>query len=72
MEQLINATQSKSTTQEEHALGFFARKKLKTLATWDLWHAGETKQLDLFEHLQMFGEPVTTDTRLKPVMLRPH
>ena len=72
MEQSINAMQSKFTAQEEHALGFFNRKKLKTLVTWDPWHAGETKQPDRFKQLQTFSKPVTMDTRLKPTMLRPH
>ena len=36
MERLINATQSKSTTAEEHALGFFTRKKPKTLGNMGL------------------------------------
>ena len=72
-EQLINAMQSKSATQEEHAPGFFTQKKLKTLATWVLWHAGETKQPDQFEQPpQMFGEPAMADTRLEPITLRPH
>ena len=72
IERLINAIGSKSTTAEEHALGFFTRKKLKTLATWDLWHAGETKQLDQFEQLQMFGEPILIDDKHKPIVLRAH
>ena len=36
VEIIINAIQSKETTPEEQALGFFTRKKLKTLSTLDL------------------------------------
>ena len=72
IECLIHAIQSKDTTPEEQALGFFTRKKLKTLSTWDLWHKGETKQLNQFKDLQMFGKPTIVNKELKPIILRPH
>jgi hypothetical protein len=54
---LISALQSESITDEERALGTFTRRKLKTLPTWELWHLAETKQLDQFERLGMYGRP---------------
>ena len=56
VERLINAIQSKDTTPEEQALGFFTRKKLKLLSTWELWHKGETKQLNQFKDLLKYKE----------------
>ena len=72
VEMSIDTTQSNNVTQEEQALGFFARWKLKTLSTLNLWHQGETKQLNQFEALQMFDEPALADKRLKPVTPGPH
>ena len=72
IECLIHAIQSKDTTPEEQALGFFTRKKLKMLSTWDIWHKGKTKQLNQFEDLQMFGKPTIVNKALKPIILRPH
>ena len=69
---MINAIQSKATTNEERALGFFTRRKLKKLSTWDEWKTGETKQINQFEDLQMFGKPVLLDPKKKPIILRPH
>jgi hypothetical protein len=54
---LISALSSEAVTAEERALGTFTRRKLKTLPTWDLWHLAETKQLDQFERLGMYGKP---------------
>ena len=50
----INAIRSSATTSEEQALGFFTRRKLKRLATWDEWQSGETKQLNQFRDLWIF------------------
>ena len=72
IELMINAIQSKSTTPEEQALGFFTRKKLKKLNTWNEWKAGETKQMNQFADLQMFGKPIMIDPKTKPIILRPH
>jgi hypothetical protein len=54
---LITALQSKSISEEERALGAFARRKLKTLPTWSLWSLVEKKQLDQFESLGMHEKP---------------
>ena len=43
----INTLNSDFMTPEEQALGYFTRKKLKRLSTWDEWLAGEAKQLNL-------------------------
>ena len=72
IEHLIHAIQSKETTPKEQALGHFTRKKLKTMSTWDLWHAGETKQLNQFYDLQMFGDPVLLENKSNHIILRPH
>ena len=53
----INALRSTETTPEEQALGHFTQRKLRTLANWPQWLAGEWKQLDQFHKLGMFGEP---------------
>ena len=73
IELMINAIQSKETTPEEQALGYFTRRKLKTLNTWNEWKSGETQQIDQFTDLQMFGEPVLLDQKHKhTIILRPH
>ena len=72
IEQIINAIQSKSTTQAEQALGHFTRKKLKLLTTWKEWEAGERKQLDQFEALQMYGEPILPPNDPNTIILRAH
>eukprot|EP00980_Cylindrotheca_fusiformis_P025376 scaffold13535_cov117-Cylindrotheca_fusiformis.AAC.2 len=54
----LNAIRSAATTPEELALGRFSRRRLKQTPTWDLWAAGERKQLDQFHDLRMYGEPV--------------
>ena len=66
----INALRSTETTPEEQALGHFTRRKLRTLANWPQWLAGERKQLDQFHELGMFGEPC----KLPPngILLRAH
>ena len=53
----INTLSSDAITPEEEALGYFTRKKLKTLSTWDEWKAGETKQIDQFQFQGMFAKP---------------
>ena len=72
IEQMINALQSKEMTAQEQALGFYTRNKLKSLDTWELWHQGETKQLNQFEDLQMFGKPLLLNKHKKDIILRPH
>ena len=44
----INTLNLDFMTPEEQALGYFTRKKLKRLLTWDEWLAGEAKQLNQF------------------------
>ena len=53
---VINSITSQATTPAEQALGKFTRRKLKTMDTWNVWEAGERKQLNQFHALQMFGE----------------
>jgi Reverse transcriptase (RNA-dependent DNA polymerase) len=45
-------------TAEEQALSRFTRARLKKLATWEDWRAGEHKQLDNMAAQGMYGEPV--------------
>jgi hypothetical protein len=52
---MIHSIQSESVTDAERALGRFARRKLRNLENWPLWKAAETKQLDQFHELGMFG-----------------
>ena len=61
IEPMINAIQSKDTTPEEQAQGFYTRKKLKTLSTWSQWHKGEIKQLNQFKDV--------LDKKQKPIIL---
>ena len=68
----IDAIRSSATTSEEQALGFFTRRKLKKLTTWGEWQQGETKQLNQFYDLQMFGEPILPPVDRKTIILRPH
>ena len=69
---VINAINSKATTPEEQAIGHFTRRKLKKLATWKEWEAGERKQLDQFADLQMFGDPILPPNDPRTIILRPH
>ena len=69
----INTISSDHMTPEEEALGFFTRKRLRKLSTWDEWEKGEHKQLDQFEEQGMFDNPI--DPVLLPkdaVILRAH
>ena len=68
----INAINSKATTPEEQALGHFTRRKLRSLSTWNEWETGERKQLNQFEELQMFGEPIIPPNDPNAIILRPH
>ena len=57
-------------TKEEQALGYFTRKKLKRLATWQEWKDGETKQLNQFYNQKMFGDAIDAITLTEsPVIL---
>ena len=56
----------------EQALGFFTRRKLKKLTTWNEWQEGETKQLNQFYDLQMFGEPIAPPVDKRTILLQPH
>jgi hypothetical protein len=67
---VIGALSSESITDEERALGSSTRHKLKTLPTWSLWHAAETKQLDQFESLGMYGKPCARPN--DAIVLRSH
>ena len=58
----INTLNSDFMTPEEQSLGYFTRKKLKRLSTWDEWLAGEAKQLNQFYDQKMFGDPIDADT----------
>ena len=60
-------------TPEEQSLGYFTRKKLKRLSTWDQWLAGEDKQITQFQTQGMFGDPVDRATLPdSAIILRPH
>ena len=66
----INTLNSDHMTKEEQALGYFTRKKLKRLATWQEWKDGETKQLNQFHQQKMFGEAIDPITLTEvPVVL---
>ena len=69
----INTLASERMTPEEEVLGYFTRKKLKKLATWNNWEAGEHKQINQLMHQNMFEDP--TDPLLIPgngVIMRSH
>ena len=69
----INTLSSSKMTPEEEALGYFTRRKLKKLSTWNEWEAGEHKQINQFMKQQMFGPPVPL--HLIPedgIVMRPH
>mgnify|MGYP003312282947 FL=1 len=69
----INTLTSDATTPEEQALGYFTRRKLKRLANWNDWEAGEHKQIDQFMAQKMFGPPTNPASLPKDaVILRPH
>ena len=54
----INTLNSEHMTKEEQALGYFTRKRLKRLSTWQEWKDGETKQIEQFMMQKMFGNPI--------------
>jgi hypothetical protein len=60
---MIHSIQSESVTDAERALGRFTRRKLRNLENWPLWKAAETKQLDQFHELGMFGAPIVPPQR---------
>ena len=66
----INTLNSDHMTKEEQALGYFTRKRLKRLATWQEWKDGETKQLNQFHQQKMFGQAIDPITLTEvPVVL---
>ena len=65
-----HAISSQAVTAEEASVGNFTRRKLKKLNTWPSWEAGEHKQLNHFENLQMHGKPVARPE--DAIVLRPH
>ena len=70
---IINTLNSDSITPEEQALGYFTRKRLKKLSTWDQWLQGEKKQIDQFDTQGMFGKPINrTELPKNAIILRPH
>ena len=69
----INTLGSDAITPEEQALGYYTRKKLKKLDTWNEWLAGEAKQIDQFHFQGMFGDPVERANLPKEaIILRTH
>ena len=69
----INTLQSHAVTPKEEVLGYFTRKKLQQLSTWDKWKAGETKQINQFHSQGMFGTSVHPDSIPNgSIILRPH
>ena len=69
----INTLNSDHMTKEEQALGYFTRKKLKRLSTWQEWKAGESKQIGQFMQQKMFGDPIDPNLiKGVKVILRPH
>ena len=65
----INTLNSDLMTKEEQALGYFTRKKLKRLATWQEWKNGETKELYQFYQQKMFGDAIDPITLTDSVIL---
>ena len=69
----ISTLNSDHMTKEEQALGYFIRKKLKKLSTWQEWKDGESKQIEQFMTQKMFGAPIDPNTLPgSPVVLCPH
>jgi hypothetical protein len=66
----IHAVTSSAITQEEQALGFFTRGKLKRLSIWSEWQEGEFRQLERMKDLYMFGAPVPPPRNT--ILLRMH
>ena len=54
----INILNSDNMTTDEKSLGYFTRKKLKTLSTWHEWIDRETKQIDQLHMQKIFGYPI--------------
>ena len=53
----INTLTSDSITPEEEALGYFTRKKLQQLSTWEEQKEDENKHIDQFVFQTMFEKP---------------
>ena len=69
----INTLNSDHMTKEEAALGYFTRKKLKILSTWNEWKAGERKQIEQFQNQRMFGDPIDPITLPESaIIMQPH
>ena len=58
----INTLNSDHMTNEEQALGYFTRKKLKKLSTWQEWKNDESKQIEQFVTQKMFRAPIYPST----------
>ena len=69
---VINLITSQEITPVEQALGKFTCRKLKTMDTWNQWQAGERKQLDQFNDLQMFSDDMVCPLEENAVILRLH
>jgi hypothetical protein len=67
---LIHSIQSESVTAAERALGRFTRRRLRNLDNWPFWKVAETKQLDQFHELGMFGSPIIPPK--DAIILNPH
>ena len=62
-----------AVTPEEQALGYFTRKKLKKLSTWEEWKDGEERQINQFVQQGMVGKARFPDGLPKnAVILWPH
>ena len=69
----INSLTAYVITLEEEELGYFTRKKLQGLSTWDEWKADEKKQIDQFYFQVMFREPKDLNGILKgSIILQTH
>ena len=69
---VIDAIRSKAVTRDEQALGHFTCRKLKQLSTWRDWEFGERKQLNQFQDLRMYGEPVVKPSDKNAIILHPY
>ena len=73
IETAINAIESKATTLQEQALGYFTQKKFKRLLdTLNKWEQRECKQLLQFQALQMFGQHILPPKDKEATILKPH
>ena len=69
---IINSITSQAIIPVEQALGKFTCCKLENMDTWNVWEAGERKQLNQFQDLQMFEKDMARSLEENTIIIQSH